>query len=149
MKKIFASTIIAFTISLIFCIPSIFANNMVNDAANATQNAAGGAENATESTVQGATGAIKNGINTVEKAGENTMNNVKNATENTMNNVKNGTNNTEYTAQRTATETNNNFLGFMNNNVWSWIIVGIVALAIVGILWYFMARKNNYSNHDE
>lgn len=150
MKKIFASAIIAFAISLIFFIPSAFANNMVNDATNATKNAVGGAENTANNVMQGTTGAIKSGINTIEKAGENTMNNAKNATENTMNSVKNGTtnvlNNTGYTAQKTAAETNNNFLG-MGNNVWTWIVIGIVALIAIGIIWYFMARQNN-SNHD-
>lgn len=52
MKKIFTSILIAFIISLVFCIPSVFANNMADDAANTTRNAVGGAENAVEDTAK-------------------------------------------------------------------------------------------------
>ena len=114
--------------------------------------------------LNGATGAIRNGINTVENAGKNTMNDIKNGTQDAMNNIQNTTQNimdndqnsgnispsdSDYTVQRTAGEMNNDFFGFMNNNnIWAWIVIGIVALAVVGIIWYYMTRKNDYSNHE-
>lgn len=142
MKKIFASIVIAFALSLIFFIPSVFANNMASDAANGVRNAVGGAENAVEDAAKGTAGAVKNGINTMSNGAQNTMNTVGN-------DVKNTANNGEYTATRTATETNNNFLGFMGNNMWAWIVVGIVALLVIGIIWYYMARQGNYRDHND
>lgn len=140
MKKIFTSAIIAFIISLFFYLPSVFANNMVNDAANGVRNVVGGAENVVENTVKGTTGAIKNGINTVGNGAENTMNTVKNDTKNTANN-------TGYTAKRTATEANNNLFG--GHNLWSWIVVGAIALVVIGLIWYYMARRNNYNDRND
>ena len=113
-------------------------------------------------------------MNNVKNNAEDAMNNVKNGTEDAMNNaqdsmqnamdsVKQGAENvtkddpnsgnisasdTDYIAQRTAGETDNNFFGFMNYNIWAWIIIGIVALAVVGVIWYYIARKNNYSDHE-
>jgi len=51
-----------------------------------------------------------------------------------------------YTATRTAT-TNNNFLG-MSDTAWTWLILGIVGAAIVGLVWYYGAQyeHRNYNN---
>ena len=103
-------------------------------------------------------------MNNIKNGTENVMNNMKNGAENTMNNIQNGTQNlmdnsqnsedispsdTNYAVQRTAWDTNDNFFGFMNNNIWAWIVIGIVALVVIGIIWYYMANKTDYSNHDE
>ena len=146
MKKIFASIIITFAISLIFFIPSAFANNMASDAANGVRNAVGGAENAVEDAAKGTAGAVKNGINTMSNGAQNTMNTVGNDAKNV---ATESANKAEYTATRTATETNNNFLGFMGNNMWAWIVVGIVALIVIGVIWYYMARQGNYRDHND
>ena len=145
MKKLFSLITITFIISLIFFLPSAFANNMVNDAANGVRNAVGGAENAVEETAKGTAGAVKNGFNNMGNATENTMNNVKNDADKMKNNASN---NDGYTATRTNAETNNGFLGFTGNNVWTWIVVAIVALIVIGLIWYFMANRNNYDNHN-
>ena len=164
MKKFLATTLIAFTISFFLCLNFVFANNMINNATDNAKNAVQSTGNAVENTAKGATGAIRNGINTVENAGKNTANNFKNGMQNTMNNVQNGTQNatnndqnsdnitpsdSNYTAQRTAGETNNDFFGFMNDNIWAWIVIGIIAIAVIGIIWYYIATKNNYSNRNE
>lgn len=52
MKKYFTSILIAFIISCLFLIPSVFANNMANDAANATKSVVDGTENAIENTAK-------------------------------------------------------------------------------------------------
>lgn len=140
MKKIFTSAIITFIISLIFYLPSAFANNMVNDATNGVRNVVGGAENAVEGAAKSGTGAIKNGINTVGNGAKNTTNTMKT-------DAKNATANDGYTATRTATGANNNLFGM--NNLWSWIVVGAIALIIIGLIWYYMARQNNYNNHND
>ena len=41
-----------------------------------------------------------------------------------------------YTATRTATTTNNNFLG-MDPNMLTWLIMAIVGAAIIGLVWYY------------
>ena len=146
MKKIFISIIIAFTLSFIFYLPSAFAENMVKDATNGVRNAVGGAEKVTEDAAKGAAGAVKNGINTMGNAAQNTMNNMENGAKNLANDA---TNNTDYTVSRTAGETNNNFLGFMGDNMWAWIIIGIIAIVVIGIIWYYMARQSNYRDHND
>lgn len=142
MKKIFASIVIAFALSFVFYLPSAFANNMVNDATNGVRNAVGGAENAVEDTANGAAGAVRNGINTMGNGTQDAMNNIGNDAQNTANNG-------DYAATRTSAETNNNFLGFMGNNMWAWIVVGIALLVVIGIIWYYMATQNNYNNHND
>ena len=146
MKKILISIIITFALSLVFYLPSALAENMVNDATNSVRNAVGGAENVTEDAAKGATGAIRNGINTMSNAAQNTMNNMGNDAKNMVNDTAN---NADYTAARTSTDANNNFLGFMGDNMWAWIVVGIVALVVIGVIWYYMARQGNYKDHND
>ena len=92
-------------------------------------------------------------MNEMQKGTQNTINSLQNGIQNVTNDDPNAKNisssDTEYTAQRTSSETNGDFFSFMNDNVWAWIVIGIVAIVVLGILWYYMARKNNYSNHDE
>ena len=52
MKKFLTSILIILTLSLAFCISSVFANNQTNDAANAARNTVDGAENVVENTAK-------------------------------------------------------------------------------------------------
>lgn len=166
MKKIIISFITVLAISILFFIPSTFANNMVNDAGNAAQNA-----------MNNSAGAVKNGINSIENAGNNAMNNIKDGANSAANAIGNGVNNAantisdnyndskdsmdraennnkdnpkvNYDVRRTSTETNGGFMGFMNgNNIWAWIAVGVVVLAIIGVIWYYLATSNNHYDND-
>lgn len=97
---------------------------------------------------------VGNWVNDMKDAGQNAMNNVENATEGAMNHVENmtnngdsnyrydGTNNGNYTASRTATFGN----GTNNGTTWVWIILGIVALIIIGLSWYYMSDNKNDHN---
>lgn len=41
------------------------------------------------------------------------------------------------------------FVGNMGNNAWTWIVVGIVVLAIIALIWYYSTRQSSYNNHDD
>ena len=92
----------------------------------------------------------------MKDAGQNAMNNIGNTTEDGMNYVENmlhnengnnnyrynGTNNGSYSTGRTsAPGTNTN-----NGNTWLWIILGVVALIIIGLSWYYMTDNKNNNN---
>ena len=68
-------------------------------------------------------------------------NDVKNGVSEGMNNIKdsvNDDNSDDYSATRTASE---NF--FSSNTMWTWIILGVVAAVIIGLIWFYAMQKNN------
>lgn len=164
-KSIF---VIAFVlVSVIFSYSFVFAadaKNVGNDVVNGVRNTVGGAENVVEDAAKGAAGAIKNGVqavqdtaggdnNQAQKNTENMGNDVKNTAENVGNDTKNAaenvgngmnkTGNNAYTATRTATETTGETTkNWMSSNVWTWIIVGIIAIVIIALIWYYASRNN-------
>jgi len=99
---------------------------------------------------------VGNWVNDVKDAGQSAMNNVGNATEGAMNDIGNmtnngdsddnyrynGTTNGNYAASRTATFEN----ATNNGTTWLWVILGVVALIIIGLSWYYMSdNKNNHN----
>ena len=125
--------------SIILCSFFIFtyslATNELKDAAEDVRNGVGNVENGIENVAKDVTGAIRNGSNDVERAGENMTNDM--STDNSSNNG----NDDQYSATRTATGT----LG-TSNMVWTWIILAIIAAAIIGLVWYYAMQKNNTHN---
>ncbi len=171
-RKVTIIAIIALIISLIFSI-TVSANtndikNAAGDVTNFVRNAVGGAENVVEDAAKGAAGAIKSGTNAVENGGERIGNDVKNDVADTkdsmMSNNTNsmigagGTNgsdrmqgtNNNYTATRTSTTSDVTFLG-ISNTVWTWLIIGLTAIAIISLIVYYMrenkSTNNIYNNH--
>ena len=59
------------------------------------------------------------------------------------------TTNNNYTATRTATTEDTTFMG-MNSTAWTWLILGISAIAIISLVWYYSAQftSSNYSDRD-
>lgn len=147
-KKIGIS--IAIIISMIFSFTVCFANdggNMVQDAANGVRNVVGGAENAVEDAAKGVTDGAKNVTNNIENVGNKAENKASNMT--SSDNSRMSTNNS-YTATRTSTGTEaNTFMG-MTATSWTWLIMGIAAIAIIALVWYYSAqmRSSNYDDHD-
>ena len=140
LKKVFSLLIVA---GLIFFTSTVFATNntigdSMNKAGNTVKNVVGGAENV----VENAAGAVGNGV-------RNVGNSVADGAERM---TTNGTNsNSGYTTTRTGATNgtaNGTFLG-MTSNTWTWFILAIAAIAIVGLVWYY-AMKNkseyNYNN---
>lgn len=52
------------------------------------------------------------------------------------------------TTRATDGTTNGRFLG-MSANTWTWFVLAIAAIAIVGLVWYYaMQNKNEYNNNN-
>lgn len=123
--------------------------NGAMDAANGIRNVVGNAENGVENVAKDAAGAIRKGTNDVENAGENVTghvkngaNNVEKGAENTRNDIASSTND-GYSATRTAT----GMFG-TSNIMWTWLILAVIAVVIVGLVWYYAAQnnRNKYDN---
>lgn len=127
-KKILLS--IGLLFSLIFSFSVCFANGGLGNAANDVRNVIGGVENTVENaakdvsnTSKGATGSMENGMNSNHK----------------------------YNTSRVATN-GSNFMG-MGSNTWTWLIIGIAAIAIIAVVWYYSmqftnTRNNHHDNND-
>ena len=118
--------------------------NAVINAGNTVGNAVVGAKNA----VSNVANDITNGAATLGNDAMNTADTIGNDTRNTVGTTAGVLNNgnTNYTATRTAT-TNNNLFG-LSSAAWTWLILGIVGIVIVGLVWYYGAQyeHKNYNN---
>lgn len=149
-KKIFI-TLLVISLLLISASCSFAATTAMNNTKNAVMNTGNNIGNAVvnakNAVVNGTTG-IANGAATLGKDAMNTAGTIGNDTRNTVGTTANTLNNgnDDYTATRTAT-TNNNLFG-MSNSAWTWLILGIVGIAIVGLVWYYGAQyeHRNYDN---
>lgn len=147
MRKKLLFSILTF-ISLIFSFSFVFAADNMQDASNTIRNAVGGAENAVEDAAEGATDAAKDAANTVTDATKNTVDNAENAVKDDNSNqsvVESMTNDDNYTATRTSADAT--FMG-MNATTWTWLIMGIVAIAIVALVWYYSTQLTERNYHD-
>lgn len=149
MKKFLVSTIIFSMILLCFSYIS-FADNLTNDTKNAMNNIG----NALSNTSNNAKNAIQNIENNVENDAMKAKNTIVSGSENVANDVKSTTNgvvgtmentNDNYTATRTATDTS--FLG-MNPTAWTWAILAIVGIAVVGLVWYYGSQYEHTDYSD-
>lgn len=153
-KKVFIT--LGLIISLIFSFSICFAadehpvQDAMNNAGNAVKDTVNNAENVVEDAVNNTRNAVEG---TTEKA-ENVMNNVGNAVMDTGNNMekdtRTSTGNDTYTATRTSTDGRATFMG-MNATAWTWLILGIAAIAIIAVVWYYsmqVTSENNNSRRD-
>ncbi len=133
----------------IFSFTISFANNGMQEAADGVRNVVGGAENAIEDAAKGISNASKDATSKMEQGANNVGNAVKNTTNDAMNNDRRTDNNNNYTATRTSATTDNTFMG-MNATAWTWLILGIAAIAIVALVWYYsmQLRSNDYDTRD-
>lgn len=145
-KKIFFTLLLISLLMLNVCCS--FAATGVGNTVKEAGNTAG-------NVISGATGAIVDGARGLTKGASNMMNDMSNANGDTENDATNTLATTDgmfdnadgdYTATRTATG-NNNLLG-MSDTTWTWLILGAVGLAIVGLVWYYGAQfeHRNYNN---
>lgn len=138
--------------ALVFSFNICFATNDgkgLQDAANGVRNAVGGAENAIENAANNISGKSKEATNSMENGAGNATNSTHNtATQNNNKTAVTGTtNNTGYTATRTATG-NATFMG-MNATAWTWLVIGIAAIAIVALVWYYSTQVTSNRDHDK
>ena len=149
-KKFFISITILAIISLFTVSYTFAANNGMDNMVNGIRNFVGGAENVVEDAGRGAVDGIRDGMNTIENGANNMGNSIENGTRDmtNMNSNDRMSNNSGYTATRTSA-TNNTFMG-MNATAWTWLIMGIAAIAIIALVWYYsmQLRSSNYDGRD-
>lgn len=150
-KKFFILSSLIFAFLFFTSTMAFAADNTMNAIGDGARNVVNGVENLVTKGVD----ATKNTVNDVSKGIGDTMNSEKNATQNTTQNAtRNNSNN--YSTQRTATRTtaNNGMFAGMNAMTWSWIIMGILGIAIVALVWtygmqYDKEHKEEHSNINE
>lgn len=132
------SLILVSVILFVLCICSGFvsATNEVKNAVSNVTNTVVDGVNHLGSDVRNGVGAAKNGIE-----GALDMNNGDNKNTTTTNRM---TTTNDYAVTRTTTDamTNNG-----TSNLWIWLIVGIAAIMIIGLVWYYGTQ--NRTHHDE
>ena len=159
-RKFLLSAIL--TIAIIISFTSCFANNMINEAGNMMQdtgdnirNAMNNAGNAVEDATRNISGATQDATENITQR----ANNIGNELMNTNNNERNdnaeynadfdNNSRTDYNATRVATtDTSGNatFMG-MDANMWTWLIVGVAAIAIIALIWYYTMQLRSSDNH--
>lgn len=134
-KKFFVS--LAVILFAVFSFTVCFATdgNDLETATNDVRNFVGGAENTVENaaldisnTSKNVTGGFENGID----KDTNTMG------------LTRDTNNGKYSTARTATD---NIATGMTSTTWTWLIIGIAAIAIIALIWYYSMQFANNNNH--
>ena len=115
--------------------------------------------NTNESGFEKATNDVRNFVGGVENTAENMASDVSNTSrnmtggfENTMSGNTGNTfmgmtddNDGGYTATRTGTD-DATVMG-MTSTAWTWIILGIAAIAIIAVVWYYSMQFTNNNNH--
>ena len=149
LRKIILLGIILSTVLFISSVS--FASNMGNDIQDSidkTGNTLGNIVNGTMDAGRNAAGAISNVTAGAVNGVKNTMDNMgnmmsENTTDNLNNNNVSNENNTanDYNATRTAT-TYSADTG--NDTIWIWLVLGVTALIIAGLTWYYMVDNRNH-----
>ena len=127
-----------FAFTFTFCLATD--QNPVQEATNSVKNVVGGAENSIENGVKDIGNMTKEGTNSIEKGMNNAGNELKSSTSKIENNQN------SYVATRTSTDGTATFMG-MNATTWTWLIIGIAAIAIVALVWYYSSQITNNSNN--
>ena len=160
---------VSLIISFIIYIPYTFAtdSNMMQEATNTIRNVVGGTENIMGDVANNISSTSKNVTEGIQQGLNNTMdNNNQNNTNNNGNNMGDDKNTTtgystdnaennrynpgNYMAQRTSTTTDGTIAG-MNSTTWIWLILAVLAIAIIALVYYYSAglATHNYHNDDE
>lgn len=131
-----------FIFILAFSVSYTFAANGLENAANGVKNVVGNAENSIENTARGVANTSKDATEAMENAGNNMTENKNDVTGTTMNN-----NSGNYTAMRTSTSNNGTLLG-MNSTVWIWLILALLAVAIISLIYSYSAGISTQKHYD-
>ena len=149
MQKKFILGLLLFSIFTVLGFTYCFATDgkdTMGEAANSVRNVVGDAENGIENAARDISNTSKNSTGDME--------NVANGMyTNGISFMTSDSNSGNYTARRTAT-TDTTLLG-MNSTAWTWLIMGIAAIAIIAVVWYYSmqftntGRKGNNNNDDD
>lgn len=140
-KKILIS--LGIILSLVFSFSICFAADGLGKAADDVRNVVGGVENTVENAAKDVSNASKGATGTVE----NDMNNDKTTNNNKSSNINTNSNRNAYTTSRVATD-DTTLMG-MTSNGWTWLIIGIAAIAIIAVVWYYSMQFTNNNKHDD
>lgn len=100
---------------------------------------------------------IKDSWNKAANTVQNATNHVEGAMKDAGDGIKSGMQGATNTAARTTTTpTNNNymatrtnanaFLGMNSNTMWTWFVLAILAVAIIGLIWYYGMQNTTNKN---
>ncbi len=148
-RKLFA--IISIIVITIFSFSVVLAadnSSMLQDAANGVRDAVGGAENAIEDGARDISNTSKDVTGSAENSTTDRTNGSNGTTSSTGTNssvTSTNPNGDTYSATRTSAETGSTFMG-MNATAWTWLIIGIAAIAIIALVWYYGTQLNNTNN---
>ncbi len=134
-KKVFAFFSILFIITFSFSL-CFASENMIKDAGNQIKDTVEDAGKKVENGVKNTENMVTDGTNKIENKDKEMMSETYNKM--TRNN---NDENSNYTAARTST-TDSTFMG-MNATAWTWLIIGIAAIAIVALVWYYGTQLVN------
>ena len=135
-KKYLVSFIIALCLTFSFSI--CFANDGLETAANDVRNFVGGVENTVENAARDVSNVSKDATGSLENDMSNKQNNSGRSS---------STNTNNYSAVRTSTS-DNTLMG-MTSTAWTWLIIGIAAIAIIAVVWYYSMQFNNTNRHHD
>lgn len=121
-----ALIILSILFALLFISTISFANNDIKD----------GVHSATDTVIDGASNLVndaRKGVGAIENTVENGAKDIGNAI---YHDNTNG-----YTTTRTAT-TGTTTNG-MNSTLWTWVILAVAAVVIIGLIWYYASQNNH------
>lgn len=143
-KKVF-SFIIA--LSLMFSTSFVFAESELKDSADKAGNTMQNVVNGAGTVLKDAGEGIKDGARNIGEDIKDGARDVGGAINNGARDMTRTDNNDGYTATRTSD--NGTIMG-MSGTTWTWLVLGIAALAIVALVWYYaMQNKNEYNHHND
>lgn len=152
MNKKLAIILSIFT-TIVFSFSICFANDMMKDATNGIQNVVGGAENAVKNVANDVSNASKSATNSIESTANNMTNNIMTNGDN--HNTAKDTNNETFTGMNqnydvTRTSAEGSTLMGMGATTWTWLIIGLAAIAIVALVWYYSTqiRSSHYDDKE-
>lgn len=152
-KKI--SIALGILLSIIFAFTVCFANDGLEKAANDVRNVVGGVENTVENAAKDVSNTTRDMTGGAENTANSMMGNDNNDNSNTsFSGMMDGSNDGSrtvtgdgYTTSRVSTEDSSTFMG-MNSTAWIWLIMGIAAIAIIAIVWYYAMQFTNTSGRN-
>ena len=140
-KKILLGTILI--VAIVFSFNSCFAednSSMLDNMGDNMRNAVNNVQNGVEDAARNISGASKDATENIAQKANSVTNELMDGDSNY---------NANYNATRTAIDNNSNTFMGMDANVWTWLIVGIAAIAIIALIWYYMAGLRSSDNYKD
>lgn len=118
--------ILSILFALLFISTISFANNDIKD----------GVHSATDAVIDGASNLVndaRKGVGAIENTVEDGAKDIGNAMHHDNTN--------SYTTTRTATTVTTT--NGMNSTLWTWVILAVAAVVIIGLIWYYASQNNH------